>query len=926
MSRFFDLEGGTARESSGEINYGSSSAGRVLKPRVRRRLALEIERIRTNRQVSKAPKSRYGIVGKSMLYLKIVLSPHGPLWNWIFLISCLIAISLDPLFLYIPVISDEKKCLRLDNKLGTAAIFLRSFLDFFHIIYVIFRLRTKSFAPCWEYPQRSLNEYAQEITRKYLLFFLPIDLLAILPLPQVVVSVIIQTTRGSKVLSGLKLLKFFVIFQYVPRLIRIYPLFTNVTRTSCKLDESKFFKAAFNLLLYMVASHVFGALWYFFAIVREVACWKSACINHTGCSHASFYCHDTAGNNTFVKDFCPTKPQNTSIFDFGIFQDALQSGIVEVTDFPQKFSHCFLWGLQNLSCFGQNLQTSSYFWENFFAIVITISGLVFFLYLIGNIQIYLQSKTIRSEEMRLKGQEIEQWMGFRKLSRDLQQKLRNYRQYVWRETKGVDVENLLNNLPSDLKRNIKSELGLELLLNVPLFQNLDAKTLDDICSYLKPVLYAEESHIVLEGDRIDGMLFVMRGKLWSATMVGGRMSFQSGFYLSAGDYYGEELISWALDPNSSHYLPISSRTVRAATEVEAFVLMSDNLRAVTSELSRRLCYKQLHHAFRVYSHQWRTWAACSIQAAWRRYKRRNLEEFLNAEENRLQGEWAAGGGITSSLGATIYPSRFAAHALLAAQSNRSLLLQKPAEPDFRLAFRKMLMTDFKMPLFQSLDAKTLDDICIYLKPVLYEKKSWIFREGRPVDKTLFIMQGKLDSMTSNNINGGTLGGFFNLAHLGTGDLCGEELLTWALDPQSSFRPPNSTRTVVARTEVEAFALTTDDLKAVASKSRRLRSKLLRHTYRFYSQQWRTWAACSIQAAWSQYKLQKLQREKENRVQLQDTLAKASGSSPSSEATLFVSRLFATDAPRSGARKTRLLEKVPFVPNLKPVEPSTAEEQ
>lgn len=81
-------------------------------------------------------------------------------------------------------------------------------------------------------------------------------------------------------------------------------------------------------------------------------------------------------------------------------------------------------------------------------------------------QIYLQSKTIRSEEMRLKGQEIEQWMGFRKLSRDLQQKLRNYRQYVWRETKGVDVENLLNNLPNDLKRNIKSELGLELLLNV----------------------------------------------------------------------------------------------------------------------------------------------------------------------------------------------------------------------------------------------------------------------------------------------------------------------------------------------------------------------------------------------------------------------------------------------------------------------------
>lgn len=36
------------------------------------------------------------------------------------------------------------------------------------------------------------------------------------------------------------------------------------------------------------------------------------------------------------------------IFNFGIFQDALQSGIVEVMDFPQKFFHSFQWGLQNL--------------------------------------------------------------------------------------------------------------------------------------------------------------------------------------------------------------------------------------------------------------------------------------------------------------------------------------------------------------------------------------------------------------------------------------------------------------------------------------------------------------------------------------------------------------------------------------------------
>uniref|UniRef100_A0A6N2KFV9 Uncharacterized protein n=1 Tax=Salix viminalis TaxID=40686 RepID=A0A6N2KFV9_SALVM len=37
----------------------------------------------------------------------------------------------------------------------------------------------------------------------------------------------------------------------------------------------------------------------------------------------------------------------------------------------------------------------------------------------------------------------------------------------------------------------------------------------------------------------------------------------------------------------------------------------------------------------------------------------------------------------------------------------------------------------------------------------------------------------------------------------------------------------------------------------------LHGKQLRHTLRFHSQQWRTWAACSIQAAWRRYSKKKL---------------------------------------------------------------------
>lgn len=71
--------------------------------------------------------------------------------------------------------------------------------------------------------------------------------------------------------------------------------------------------------------------------------------------------------------------------------------------------------------------------------------------------------------------------------------------------------------------------------------------------------------------------------------------------------------------------------------------------------------------------------------------------------------------------------------------------------------------------------------------------------------------------------------------------------------------PSSTRTVKAISEVEAFTLSAEDLKFVVSKLRR-------HTFKFYSQQLQTWAACVIQAAWHRYKRMKQAAKVQDRHQ------------------------------------------------------------
>lgn len=158
-----------------------------------------------------------------------------------------------------------------------------------------------------------------------------------------------------------------------------------------------------------------------------------------------------------------------------------------------------------------------------------------------------------------------------------------------------------------------------------------------------------------------------------------------------------------------------------------------------------------------------------------------------------------------------------------------------------------------------MDDQLLDAICERLVSSLSTEGTYIVREGDPVTEMYFIIRGKLESSTTN----GGRTGFFNSITLRPGDFCGEELLAWALLPKSSVNLPSSTRTVLALVEVEAFSLRAEDLKFVSNQFRRLHSKKLQHTFRFYSHHWRSWAACFVQAAWNRYKRRKLAKDLRN---------------------------------------------------------------
>ncbi|XP_057511152.1 probable cyclic nucleotide-gated ion channel 14 [Actinidia eriantha] len=646
-----------------------------------------------------------------------ILDPGSELvlqWNRIFLFSCLVALFVDPLFFYLPSVLNDgnSSCMTTDLNLGIVVTCFRTVADIFYLLHVVIKFRTAYVSPSSRvFGRGELVMDPKMIARRYLKSDFFIDAIATLPLPQIVIWFIIPAIRSSHADHTNNALVLIVLLQYIPRFYLIFPLSSQIIKTTGVVTKTAWAGAAYNLLLYMLASHILGASWYLLSIERHATCWKSACrhefipikcsLRFLDCGTLNYESRKTWANTTSVFSNC--NPANTISFNYGIFQNAVTNNVVS-SEFVEKYFYCLWWGLQNLSSYGQTLSTSTFIGETAFAILIAIFGLVLFAHLIGNMQTYLQSITVRLEEWRLKRRDTEEWMRHRQLPQDLQERVRRFVQYKWLATRGVDEESILRALPTDLRRDIQRHLCLDLVRRVPFFSQMDDQLLDAICERLVSSLSTQGTYLVREGDPVTEMLFIIRGRLESCTTNGGRTGFFNSITLRPGDFCGEELLAWALLPKSSVNLPSSTRTVRALVEVEAFALLAEDLKFVANQF-RRLHSKKLQHTFRFYSHHWRTWAACFIQAAWRRYKRRmmaknlsmtesfslSLDEQLTDESEQEEEEEEANTPSKNSsqakqnLGVTILASRFAANTRRGAQKIKDVelpKLQKPEEPDF----------------------------------------------------------------------------------------------------------------------------------------------------------------------------------------------------------------------------------------------------
>jgi len=275
-------------------------------------------------------------------------------WTYVFRVSCFIALFMDPLYFYVPkIFYAPTTCAGKDRHLTVIVTVFRSIADLFYVLQMIIKFRTAYVNPSSKlgvFGRGDLVTDPKEIAKQYLRSDFIVDLVASLPFPQIIIWSVIPALKYSLSEHSNDILLLVALVQYIIRLYLMISLNNKIVKTTGVFAKTAWQGAAYNLLLYMIASHVVGALWYLLAFDRQITCWKKYCNDETDCETWYMDCgvqQDLNWNGTLVFSICDANDTDNPNYDYGMFESLLYNRTPNQS-FLKKYFYCLWWGLQNL--------------------------------------------------------------------------------------------------------------------------------------------------------------------------------------------------------------------------------------------------------------------------------------------------------------------------------------------------------------------------------------------------------------------------------------------------------------------------------------------------------------------------------------------------------------------------------------------------
>lgn len=214
--------------------------------------------------------------------------------------------------------------------------------------------------------------------------------------------------------------------------------------------------------------------------------------------------------------------------------------------------------------------------EYLFVVVDFLIGVLIFATIVGNVGSMITNMNATRAEFQQKMDGVKQYMEFRKVSKELEQRVIKWFDYLWTNKQSLNEEEVLGTLPDKLKAEIAIHVHLDTLKRVALFQDCEPGMLVDLVLKLKLQVFSPGDYICRKGDIGKEMYIVKRGQL-GVVSDDGKQIFAT---LREGSVFGEiSILNIAGNKNGNR----RTANIRSIGYSDLFCLSKDDLWEVLTQ-------------------------------------------------------------------------------------------------------------------------------------------------------------------------------------------------------------------------------------------------------------------------------------------------------------------------------------------------------
>jgi len=207
---------------------------------------------------------------------------------------------------------------------------------------------------------------------------------------------------------------------------------------------------------------------------------------------------------------------------------------IQGADAISQFVRSLYWTITTMTTVGYGDITPGRTAEYILAGLIMLMGASLYAFIIGSIASLLNSIHAAKNQHWDRIESVTEFLREHRAPAELNEEVRNYYEHVWERHRGVDRNQMLDDLPPPLRLSVLLHLTAKIRHTVPLFKYSSELLRDELLTSLESRTYTPGSLIAQEGDRGNSIFFIAEGTV-EIISVENEKSYGT---LSEGDYFG----------------------------------------------------------------------------------------------------------------------------------------------------------------------------------------------------------------------------------------------------------------------------------------------------------------------------------------------------------------------------------------------------